>query len=83
MKQFINLSTRVINKLHIIEIVKKPNNYTIVMSMSHIHGWLLFSSGNLETDSNIIDICEKNNKHDYDIITKFIEKVQDTSYIYK
>jgi hypothetical protein len=51
--------------------------------MSHIHGWLLFSSGNLETDSNIIDICEKKNKHDYDIITKFIEKVEDTSYIYK
>ena len=29
------------------------------MSMSNIHGWLLFSSGNLETDSNIIDVCEK------------------------
>ena len=83
MKQFINLSTRVINKLHIIEIVKKPNNYTITMSISNIDGWLLFSTGNLETKSNIIDICEKNNKHDYDIITKFIEKVEEISYIYK
>jgi hypothetical protein len=44
--------------------------------MTHIRG-------NLETDSNIIDVCESSNKHDYDIITKFIEKVEEISYIYK
>ena len=69
MKHFIHLSTRIINKLHIIEIIKKPTKYFIYMSNSNIGGFSLFSLGILGTNKNIIEICEINNKHDYDTIT--------------
>jgi hypothetical protein len=59
MKHFINLTSRVINKLHIVKIVKRPNRYEIHMSNNSISGFLLFLSGNLKTDHNIIEICEK------------------------
>ena len=36
MKNFINLTSCVINKLHISEIIKKPGNYNIHMSNSDI-----------------------------------------------
>lgn len=74
MKNFINLTTRVINKLHIIEIIKKPNNYEIFMSNNSINGFWLFSSGNLGTNHNIIQICEKKDKQDYETITDLIKQ---------
>ena len=37
MKHFINLTSRVINKLHIIEIIKKPNKYEIHMNTNDIN----------------------------------------------
>jgi hypothetical protein len=73
MKNFINLSTMVINKLHIIEIIKQPNLYRIHMSNSSIHGSFFFASGGLETNRNIIEICEKKDKQDYDTITDLIK----------
>jgi hypothetical protein len=75
MKHFINLTSRAINKLHIIEIIKKPNRYEIHMSNYNINGFLLFSSGNLGTNHNIIEICEKKDKQDYETITDLIKPV--------
>ena len=75
MKHFINLSSRVINKLHIIEIVKCPNLYVIHMSNSNIGGSLFFASGWLGTTDNIIEICEKKDKQDYGIITDLIKQL--------
>jgi len=75
-RNFLNLSTRVINKLHIIEIVKKPHNYTIILSISNIDGWMALTSGNLSTNHNVIDVCEKTNKQDYDTVTNFIENIE-------
>jgi hypothetical protein len=72
MKNFINLTSCVINKLHIVEIVKKPNKYSIYMTNNSIRGVLFFASGELRTDHNIIEICEKNYKKDYDTITDLI-----------
>jgi hypothetical protein len=72
MKHFINLSTRVINKLHIIEIVKYPGKYTIYMNNNNINGLFLFSFGSISNTYNSITICEKDDKKDYDIITNFI-----------
>jgi hypothetical protein len=75
MKHFINLTSRVINKLHIIEIVKESNIYYIHISNNSIHGKFLSSSGGVARNAyNIIEICEKNNKQDYDIITNLIKK---------
>lgn len=72
MKHFINLTSRVINKLHIIEIIKQPNTYEIIMSNNNIDGFLLLASGALETNHNIIKICKTKDKQDYDTITDLI-----------
>jgi hypothetical protein len=74
MKYFIKLSSRVINKLHIIQIVKKPNIYEIHMSHNKINGMFLCGSGTIDTNSTIIKICEKEDKEDYDIITELTEE---------
>lgn len=71
---FIHLTTRVINKLHIIEIVKKPNKYEIHMTPNKIDGVLFCGSGFVSTNSNIIKICENINKDDYDIVTDLLEQ---------
>ncbi len=72
MKNFINLSSRVINKLHIVEIVKNKNQYNINMSGLNINGFMCTIFGNISSYEKTITICEKNNKQDYDIITNFI-----------
>jgi len=74
MKNFINLTSRVINKLHIIEIIKKPNKYEIHMSNNSINGFLLVSSGALHTNHNIIEICDKKDKEDYETITNLFKQ---------
>ena len=74
MKQFINLTSRVINKLHIIEIIKQPNRYDIHMSNDKIDSFVIFGSGGTNTMSNIITICEIKNKQDYDTITNLIKE---------
>jgi hypothetical protein len=76
MKHFINLTTSVINKLHIIEIVKKPSKYTIFLSNNDISGCILVGSGSVSTTSNKIDICEKDDKVDYDKITELIKQIE-------
>ena len=68
MNHFIKLTSRAINKLHIIEIVKKPNMFEIHMTHK-IEGVFFCGSGIIDTRSNIIKICEKKDKEDYDIIT--------------
>jgi hypothetical protein len=74
MKNFINLTSRVINKLHIIEIIKKPNKYDIHMSNNSYDGFILFSTGGLDTKHNIIEICNKKDKQDYETISDLIKQ---------
>lgn len=76
MKHFINLTSRVINKFHIIEIVKQPNLYEIHMTNNLMNGFLLVASGVLESEQNIIKICKTKDKHDFDTITEFIHPAQ-------
>lgn len=71
---FINLTTRVLNKLHIVEIIKEPGKYSIHMSNNSINGFLFLSSGGLSTNNNIIEIYEKYHKEDYDILSNLIKK---------
>ena len=73
MKNFINLTSRVINKLHIIEIIKNSNKYEIHMSNNKIDGFWLFSSGRLDTNDKIIEICNIKHKEDYETITNLIK----------
>lgn len=76
MKHFINLTSCVINKLHIIEIVKKTSMYNIHMSNNGSSGLILFSAGFVSNVNNIIEVCEKKNKQDYDTITELIQKIK-------
>jgi hypothetical protein len=73
MSHFINLSSRVINKLHIIEIIKYPSTYYIYMSNNYISGTFVFSFGGIKSDHNIITISAKDDKQDYDTITELIK----------
>ncbi len=76
MTHFINLTSRVINKLHVIEIIKKPNKYFINMSIKGFDGWNIISCGFISSnDTNIIEICETKNKQDYKTITEWINKM--------
>lgn len=72
MSNFINLTSRAINKLHIIEIIKKPNRYEIHMSNNTISGLMLCASGGLNTGRNIIVIYDKD-EEDYETITDLIK----------
>lgn len=75
MKLFINLTSIVINQLHIVEIVKKPSKYIIHMSNNKIDGVFVFGSGGLGSFPNTTEICEIKYKQDYDTITRFIEGI--------
>ena len=76
MNHFIKLTSCIINKLHIIEILRRPNKYYVYMSNSQINGAMIFTAGSISSRSNIIEICEKDNKQDYDTITHFIEEIK-------
>lgn len=71
MSLFIHLSSRVINKLHIVEIIKNPSKYLIHMSSD---GCLIVGGGAVHSKSNIIEICKTKNRQDYDNITHWIKK---------
>jgi hypothetical protein len=70
MLQFIRLTSRVINKAHIIEITKPGlDKYSIHMSNNNINGSFLFFC----TRQKVIEICKVANPQDYDSITNFIQ----------
>jgi hypothetical protein len=69
MKQFIKLTSRIINRSHIIEIIKQPNKYLIYTSNNYISGHFIIGNGDIHTKQYIIEICEKRNKLDYIAIT--------------
>lgn len=73
MKNFIDLTSRVINKLHIVEVIKQPSKYYIQMRNDSFNGFIFFSSGFVSSNYNVIEICEEKNKQDYDTITNFIK----------
>jgi len=76
MKHFLNLTSIVINKLHITEIVKKPGKYYIYMSNSSVNGGFLFSYGEIFTTHNIIEICKFTNREDYKNVTELIKNIK-------
>lgn len=75
MKPCIILSSRILNKLHIIEIKKTPNKYFIHMSNNNTTGIILCGSGGVSTKCNINEICEQNHNLDYHIITDLLKEL--------
>lgn len=76
MNHFIKLTSMVINKLHITQIIQNNCKYYINMTSNNINGIIIMSSGNVSSKCDIIEICETKNKQDYDIITDFIKKIK-------
>jgi hypothetical protein len=76
MNSFIKLTSGIINKYHIIHISKLQSSYKIYLQTNDFSGFLIMSTGFLSSNHNIINICEKNNKQDYDTITNFIEEIK-------
>jgi hypothetical protein len=72
MNNFINLTSRVINKYYIVEIIKKPDKYIIYMNYANFSGNIIFGSGYVATNYDTIEICKKKNTADYTTITNFI-----------
>ena len=72
MKHFINLTGCVINKLHIIHIVKKPNKYCIHLASNSFSGQFLFVYGEITSYKTTLEVCKTKDKADYDTITEFI-----------
>lgn len=72
MKHFINLTGCVINKLHIIDIIKTPNKYCIHLASNSFSGQVLLSFGYVTTYNTTLELCETKDKADYDKITEFI-----------
>ncbi len=70
---FLTLTTGRINKLHIVNIVKTIGNYSIVMTNPNLNGYVMLGSTGIDTKKEIIKICEKTNKEDYEIITELIK----------
>ena len=69
MKHFINLTNVVINKFHIVEIIKKPNKYLIMLSNNHMEGSGAFTFGVILSKDNVIEINDTRNPSDYKKIT--------------
>lgn len=76
MNHFIKLTSMVINKLHITQIIKCESKYYINMTCNNINGCMILSSGSISSNCDMIEICETKNKKDYDIITDFIENIK-------
>ncbi len=54
MSKFINLSSCLINKLHIVEIIKQPCKYRIYLTNSHFSGTIFLTSGHMSSNTNNI-----------------------------
>lgn len=76
MIQFIRLTSRVINKAHIVEITKPSHGkYSIYMSNTNINGFAILGGGSIHSAQNVIKICKVENPQDYDSISKFIQTI--------
>ena len=76
MKQFIKLTSKIINKSHIVEISIVPGKYFVYMNDKMITGSFILSNGSISTDYNMFEICENKNKQDFETITKFINEIE-------
>ncbi len=74
MKQFIHLTSIILNKAHIIEIHKLPNKYFIHMSNNRLFGEFMLANGSISTTQNIIEICKHNHNRDYHIIKDLLKE---------
>jgi len=75
MNHFIKLTSRVINKSHIVQIVKSPDTYHIHMiNCNRVDGFFVGIFGWIDTDVNSIEVSKEKHSVDYHILTEEMNK---------
>ena len=75
MNHFIKLTRHVINKSHIVQIVKSPDTYHIYMiNCNRIDGFFAGIIGWVHTDIHLIEISQEKHSVDYHILTEEMNK---------
>ena len=76
MANFLKLSKIIINTNHIRNINILASQYEIKLSTPNISGYVLAGSGKFDLNFPTINVCEKENNEDYNIVKNWI-KIQD------
>ncbi len=76
MSQFLKLSKIIINTNHIRNINILASKYEIKLSTPNISGYVIAGSGKFDSNFPTINVCEKENNEDYNIVKNWI-KIQD------
>ena len=76
MSQFLKLSKIVINTNHIRNINILTSKYEIKLSTPNISGYVISGSGKFDLNFPTINVCEKEDNEDYNIVKNWI-KIQD------
>ena len=74
MTRFLKLTSIIINTAKIVTIDVLPTKYTICMSNQKIDGWLLFTSGAVESYNTKIEVCENKHPDDYQTVKEWIRQ---------
>jgi hypothetical protein len=69
MRNFIKITSRVINKRYIVEIIKREGRYSIYIDNRSKKDKFILSKENMGRGENIIEVNDIDNKEDYDNIT--------------
>ena len=76
MSQFLKLSKIIINTNHIRNINILASKYEIKLSTPNISGYVISGSGKFDLNFPTINVCEKEDNEDYNIVKNWI-KIQD------
>ena len=76
MTRFIRLTNIIINTSKIIDIHIKPEKYILYLSNNYIDGYFIFGFGHITTIDNKLEICKKNNSHDYNCLSQWIDQIK-------
>ena len=76
MSQFLKLSKIIINTNHIRNINILASKYEIKLSTPNIRGYVISGSGKFDLNFPTINVCEKEDNEDYNIVKNWI-KIQD------
>ena len=74
MTRFLRLSSIIINTAKIVTIDVLPTKYTVRMCDQKVEGWLLFTSGSVDSKNTKIDVCENDHPDDYQIVKAWIRQ---------
>ncbi len=76
MSRFLKLSDFIINTKNINYIQSKPNQYIINMASNNINGSMIFGFGTINSSQYAITVINDNINNDYDIVTKWINNIE-------